>query len=81
MDDAELFYLRDSEQFHLRMVYEAFNEALNFIRPYGIRGSPYPWKSNPLKVYAHSTDAQNIEKAMVMILHLFYVRDSPYPRC
>lgn len=33
------------------MIYEAFNEAINYVRPFGIRGQPYPWKSNPLKVY------------------------------
>ena len=30
--------MKDLEQFHLRMVYEAFNEAINYVRPYGIRG-------------------------------------------
>jgi hypothetical protein len=53
------------------MIYEAFNEALNFIRPYGVRGQPYPWMSNPLKVYSHITDAFNIEKAMV--IHINYL--------
>jgi len=30
--------MRDLEMFHLRMIYEAFNEAINYVRPYGIRG-------------------------------------------
>ncbi|KAM3133062.1 hypothetical protein pb186bvf_014779 [Paramecium bursaria] len=56
--------MKDLEQFHLRMVYEAFNEAINYVRPYGIRGQPYPWKFNPLKVYCNRTTVENIERAM-----------------
>jgi hypothetical protein len=59
--------MKESEQCHLRMVYEAFNEALNYIRPYGIRGQPYPWLSNPLKAYQHVTTLSNYEKAMVQL--------------
>ncbi|CAK82137.1 unnamed protein product (macronuclear) [Paramecium tetraurelia] len=55
---------KELEMFHLRMVYEAFNEAINFVRPYGIRGQPYPWKSNPLKVYQNLTTPETIDRAM-----------------
>jgi hypothetical protein len=29
---------KELEIYHLRMVYEAFNEAINYVRPFGIRG-------------------------------------------
>ena len=28
------------------MIFDAFNEALDSLRPYGLKGLPYPWKSN-----------------------------------
>ncbi|CAD8150336.1 unnamed protein product [Paramecium pentaurelia] len=55
---------KDLEIYHLRMIYEAFNESINYIRPFGIRGQPYPWKSNPLKVYQSQTTKESIDKAM-----------------
>lgn len=32
------------------MIYEAFNESLDNMRPYGIRGKPMPWKVNNNKI-------------------------------
>ncbi|CAD8060360.1 unnamed protein product [Paramecium sonneborni] len=55
---------KELEVYHLRMVYEAFNEAINYVRPFGIRGQPYPWKSNPLKVYQNLTTPETVDRAM-----------------
>ncbi|CAK56319.1 unnamed protein product (macronuclear) [Paramecium tetraurelia] len=55
---------KELEIYHLRMIYEAFNESINYIRPYGIRGQPYPWKSNPLKVYQNQTTKESIDRSM-----------------
>jgi len=30
----------------MRMIFEAFNEALDSMRPFGLRGKPLPWKLN-----------------------------------
>ncbi|CAD8058482.1 unnamed protein product [Paramecium sonneborni] len=54
---------KELEVFHLRMVYEAFNEAINYVRPFGIRGQSYPWKSNPLKVYQNITIPETLDRA------------------
>lgn len=70
--------MRNMEQCHLRMVYEAFNEAVNYVRPYGVRGQPYPWKANPLKLYANETTRENLDSAMVRWSR---VRDSRWQRC
>jgi len=32
------------------MVYDCFNEALDSMRPFGIRGKPLEWKINSLKI-------------------------------
>lgn len=30
--DQEVIYLKDAEMFHLRMIYDSFNESLNYLR-------------------------------------------------
>jgi hypothetical protein len=34
------------------MIYDSFNESLDSMRPYSLRGKPLPWKTNTLKVSA-----------------------------
>lgn len=33
------------EKFHNKAIFDAFNEALNAHRPYGLKGVPYLWRS------------------------------------
>lgn len=32
------------------MIYEAFNESLDNMRPFGVNGKPMPWKVNSQKI-------------------------------
>ena len=32
------------ERIHNKAIFDAFNEALDYYRPYGIKGRPLPWK-------------------------------------
>lgn len=41
--------LLDMESYHYRGIFNAFSEALDYYRPFGMLGVPYPWKMN--KVY------------------------------
>lgn len=33
------------------MLFDVINEALNYVRPYGITGEPPPWSKKPRKIY------------------------------
>jgi len=46
------------------MIYEAFNESLDAMRPYGIRGKPMAWKVNSNKIMALKIDTTNMEKIL-----------------
>lgn len=41
--------LLEMELFHNKGVFDAFNEALDYYRPYGLMGIPFSWKSS--KIY------------------------------
>ncbi len=38
--------LQELEKFHMRMTFDCFNEALDSMRPFGLRGKPLAWKMN-----------------------------------
>lgn len=41
----------DIEKYQLKMmIYDCFNEALDYMRPFGIRGKPVEWKTNSKKL-------------------------------
>lgn len=39
-------YKQDIERVHNRMLFDSYNEALDNFRPYGLKGSPFPWRPN-----------------------------------
>ncbi|EAS03726.2 IQ calmodulin-binding motif protein, putative (macronuclear) [Tetrahymena thermophila SB210] len=57
----ELFEL---ERFHMRMIFDCFNEALDSMRPFGLRGKPLPWKINSNKLSSIIITPDNIEKIL-----------------
>ncbi|KAL4494558.1 hypothetical protein ABPG72_004460 [Tetrahymena utriculariae] len=57
----ELFEL---ERFHMRMIFDCFNEALDSMRPFGLRGKPLPWKINSNKLSSIIITPENIEKIL-----------------
>jgi len=42
--------LGEIEKYQLKMIYDCFNEALDSMRPFGIRGKPLEWKINNQKI-------------------------------
>jgi len=46
------------------MIYESFNEALDSMRPYGIRGKPLLWKVNSSKLSSITITSENLEKIL-----------------
>lgn len=37
-------FLCELERIHNKAIFDAFNEALDYYRPFGIKGRPLPWK-------------------------------------
>lgn len=40
-------FISDIEIIHNKALFDSLNEALDYFRPYSVRGIPYPWKSTP----------------------------------
>lgn len=52
--------ISEADHIHNKAIFDAVNEAMNSVRPYGIEGEPMPWSSRPRKnVYVGIED--NIE--------------------
>lgn len=45
--------MKELEHIHNKVIFDAFNEALDSFRLFGLKGKPFPWKinSNRLKEY------------------------------
>ncbi|EGR30855.1 IQ calmodulin-binding motif family protein, putative [Ichthyophthirius multifiliis] len=54
--------LIELEKFHMKMTFDCFNEALDSMRPFGLRGKPLPWKININKLCSIKITQDNIEK-------------------
>jgi hypothetical protein len=52
------------ESYHMKLVYDCFNEALDSMRPFGLRGKPLPWKINSNKLSSITITPDNIEKIL-----------------
>lgn len=37
-------FIVELERIHNKAIFDAFNEALDYYRPFGIKGRPLPWK-------------------------------------
>jgi hypothetical protein len=37
-------FIAELERIHNKAVFDAFNESLDYYRPFGIKGRPLPWK-------------------------------------
>lgn len=38
--------VNEMERIHNKAIFDAFNEALDYHRPFGIKGRPLPWRKN-----------------------------------
>lgn len=55
--------LSESDHIHNKAIFDAVNEALNHVRPYGEYGEPMPWSSRPRKnhfPYASEKDLEHV---------------------
>ena len=55
--------LSESDHIHNKAIFDAVNEALNSVRPYGKLGEPMPWSMRPRKnffPYASEKDLEGI---------------------
>lgn len=46
------------------MIYDCFNEALDSMRPFGIRGKPLEWKVNSQKISQIEINQDNMERIL-----------------
>lgn len=46
------------------MIFDCFNESLDSMRPFGLRGKPLPWKINSNKLSSITITTENIEKIL-----------------
>eukprot|EP00826_Nyctotherus_ovalis_P027075 TRINITY_DN2110_c0_g4_i1.p1 TRINITY_DN2110_c0_g4~~TRINITY_DN2110_c0_g4_i1.p1 ORF type:complete len:930 (-),score=285.35 TRINITY_DN2110_c0_g4_i1:226-3015(-) len=54
--------LKECEQIHNKAVFDAVNEALNLIRPYGLNGEPLPWSLQQRILFKSITDPNIITR-------------------
>lgn len=41
--------ISEADHIHNKAIFDAVNEAMNSIRPYGLEGEPMPWSKKPRK--------------------------------
>lgn len=41
--------ISEADHIHNKAIFDAVNEAMNSIRPYGLEGEPMPWSHRPRK--------------------------------
>ena len=46
---------------HNKVVFDAYNEALDFIRPWGLKERPLPWKVNINKIKVEYLNERNMK--------------------
>jgi len=52
------------ENYHMKMIYDCFNESLDSMRPFGLRGKPLPWKINTNKLSSIIINTDNMERIL-----------------
>lgn len=61
--DSSLVYRR----IYCQMLFDCLNEALNYVRPYGINGEPAPWSRKERTVFGEENIHRIFERAMEML--------------
>lgn len=56
-----------SRQIYLQMLFDCVNEALNYIRPFGINGIPDPWCNSPRILFGES-ELENVFNRIIAYL-------------
>lgn len=46
-EEVDIFSTQSEiEKYNLKLIFDCFNEALDFLRPFSLGGKPLPWKLN-----------------------------------
>lgn len=50
-EEVDIFSTQSEiEKYNLKLIFDCFNEALDFLRPFSLGGKPLPWKLNQKKL-------------------------------
>lgn len=64
---AEEVCVNEMERIHNKAIFDAFNEALDYHRPFGIKGRPLPWRKNVIFRQVNSVD-DTLEKSAIRVV-------------
>ena len=56
--------LSESDHIHNKAIFDAVNEALNMVRPYGRFGEPMPWSFRPRKNFFPFANEKDLESVL-----------------
>lgn len=64
MDSNLSELLSESDHIHNKAIFDAVNEALNMVRPYGRLGEPMPWSFRPRKNFFPFANEKDLETVL-----------------
>ena len=70
---------KPSRQIYLQMIFDCINEALNYIRPFGIEGLPDPWSSTAATIFGEGQISNIFERIKKFIEKWAQVKAGSYP--
>ena len=56
--------LSESDHIHNKAIFDAVNEALNMVRPYGRMGEPMPWSIRARKNFFPFASEKDLERVL-----------------
>ncbi|CAD8170525.1 unnamed protein product [Paramecium octaurelia] len=59
--------VNEMERIHNKAIFDAFNEALDYHRPFGIKGRPLPWRKNVICRQVNSVE-DTLEKSAIRVV-------------
>jgi len=59
--------LSESDHIHNKAIFDAVNEALNFVRPYGRFGEPMPWSNRPRKNFFPYASEDDLDGVLIQV--------------
>ncbi|CAK79225.1 unnamed protein product (macronuclear) [Paramecium tetraurelia] len=59
--------VNEMERIHNKAIFDAFNEALDYHRPFGIKGRPLPWRKNVIYRQVSSVE-DTLEKSAIRVM-------------
>ena len=66
-DDNLSELLSESDHIHNKAIFDAVNEALNMVRPYGQFGEPMPWSGRPRRNFFQFANEDDLEDVLAAV--------------